>query len=84
MWDLRNRSTAYATPGISSSAAPCEYGQATAGGSPRGGGFLGEPRLSLDISEGSDVKSVPGVLALSAKRVGAEEEESVKGEGGVV
>jgi hypothetical protein len=46
--------------------------------------FAAGPRLSLDTSEGSDVKSVLGVLALAlAKRVGAEE-ASVKGEGGVV
>ena len=42
------------------------------------------PRLSLDTSEGSDVKSVLGVPTLAlAKSVGAEE-ASVKGEGGVV
>ena len=56
---------------------------------------MGGPRLSLDTSEGSDVKSVYGVPALALalvltpadaaerERAGAEE-LSVSGEGGVV
>jgi hypothetical protein len=87
MCDLRNVSSAYAMPGMSSSAAPCEYGHETAGGSAREENF--GPRLSLDMSDGSDVKSVYGVpgpvlvAADAADRAGAEE-LSVKGEGGVV
>jgi hypothetical protein len=66
---LRKVSSAYAIPGISSSAAAWEYGHDTAGGSGSAGVFLellmGGPRLSLDTSEGSDVKSVYGVPALA-------------------
>ena len=91
MCDLRNVSSAYAMPGMSSSAAPCEYGHATAGGSAsaREGLLTGGPRLSLDMSDGSDVKSVYGVpgpvlvAADAADRAGAEE-LSVNGDGGVV
>ena len=47
--------------------------------------MAGDPRLSLDTSEGSDVKSVYSVpaLAVEAERAGAEE-LSVNGEGGEV
>jgi hypothetical protein len=94
MRDLRNVSSAYAMPGISSNAMVCEYGQVEAGPSSSGGGFLaatGGSRLSLDISEGSEVKSVLGVpmlalvpgLAEREREVGAEE-ASVSGDGGVV
>jgi len=71
---------------MSSSASPGEYGQEeTAGGSAAEEDFLGDPRLSLDTSEGSDVKSVYVVPALVAEgeRAGVEE-VSVNGEGGVV
>lgn len=96
---MRKVSSAYAIPGISSSAAAWEYGHDTAGGSGSAGVFfellMGGPRLSLDTSEGSDVKSVYGVPALALalvltpadaaerERAGAEE-LSVSGEGGVV
>jgi hypothetical protein len=94
---LRKVSSAYAIPGISSSAAAWEYGHDTAGGSGSAGFFelAGGPRLSFDTSEGSDVKSEYGVPALalvltaaadpaeSRDRAGAEE-LSVSGEGGVV
>jgi hypothetical protein len=91
---LRKVSSAYAIPGISSSAAAWAYGHETAGGSGSAGFLTGGPRLSLDTSEGSDVKSVNGVPALvlplvlaadaaERERAGAEE-LSVNGEGGVV
>jgi len=75
---------------MSSSAAVWEYGQEAAGG---GGSatakeasfLLAGPRLSLDTSEGSDVRSVYGVPALAAEeaeRAGPEESLSVNGEGG--
>jgi len=94
MRDLRNVSRAYAMPGISSNATLSEYGQVTAGPSSSGGGFLaaaGGPRLSLDTSEGSEVKSVLGVPMLvpvpalaERERVVGAEEASVSGDGGVV
>jgi hypothetical protein len=92
MRDLRNVSSAYAMPGISSSATLGKYGQVTVGPSSSGGErdlvFLveGGPRLSFDTSDGSEVNSVLGVVfALVAERdnVGAEE-VSVNGDGGVV
>jgi hypothetical protein len=44
------------------------------------------PRLSFDTSDGSEVKLVCGVPALvaEAEKASADEEVSVKGEGGVV
>ena len=76
-------------PGKSSSATLCEYGQVTVGPSSSGGRFFGAggPRLSLDTSEGSEVRSVLGVPVLvpglaERERVGAEE-VSVNGDGGV-
>jgi hypothetical protein len=89
---LRKVSSAYAMPEMSSSAAAWAYGHATAGGSSaKKNGFLssGEPRprLSLDMSDGSDVKSVRALVAADANTAdsaGAEEEElSVNGDGGV-
>jgi hypothetical protein len=79
-------------PGISSNAALWEYGHETAGGSGSGGffAFATRPRLSFDTSDGSEVKSVWGVPALAAlaeaerARASAEEEVSVKGDGGIV
>ena len=85
-------STAYAMAGTSSSAAPWQYGHETAGGSAAGvllALLAGGPRLSLDTSDGSDVKSVHGVpmpvrALVAAEAAGAEEELSVNGDGGVV
>jgi hypothetical protein len=85
---LRNVSSAYAIPGISSNAALWEYGHEETGGGSVSGGFFAaaRPRLSFDTSDGSEVNSVWGVpaLAAEAERASAEEEVSVKGEGGVV
>ena len=82
----------YAIPGISSNAARREYGHNTAGGSGSvrsGGDFFAGPRLSFDMSDGSEVKSVLGVSVpapeKNAERASADDEVvSVKGEGGVV
>jgi hypothetical protein len=74
-------SSAYAMPVISSRAMSCEYGQVTGGGS-AGTGFLTVPRLRLETSEGSEVRSVLGILSL--EKMAGTEEVSVNGEGGVV